>query len=42
MNWECSGDAYYVLLAVVMILAGATIEHLLRKEYRKYDKKKKP
>jgi hypothetical protein len=42
MNLELEGDAFYLFVAVVMILTGVTIEHLLRKEYRKYDKKKKP
>jgi len=38
MNLELEGDAFYLFVAALMILAGATIEHILRKEYRKYDK----
>jgi hypothetical protein len=37
-----SGHDYWFLIGFVLILAGYIIDRLLNKEYKKYDKDKKP
>lgn len=40
MNPGYSGQDYYLLIGLLLILAGYIVDRLLNKAYRKYDKDK--